>query len=690
MSSSIYLVWFAALALAVLGPLLRPGYLLLLDAPAGPHFELPSFFPVPSEGQQAVQASPALFLHRLSGFLHPQLPNKLTVAAIIFLGGVGLYRFLLRQAGLRPASAVVGGTVFVINPFVYDRILAGQLLILLAYALLPWALAPLTRFAQRASRIDLLVGLAWIAGISIVDIHVGGMALLLLISSIVFSPERVLIKLFLIVLTVVGLLAINSYWVLPSLFSNESARLGVGDFIAYSPRPRSPEILPRVLLLHGFWRLEFPSPLDERRTLFLATWLPIAATAIYGMSRAAGARKWVRPTMALGAACLVSLVLGMGRSFALTAPAAKWLFTNFPGYGIYREPQKLIGLLALAYGVFVAVGLDRLETRLQRFHKHFGTAVVVAAALPLLATNLLWGFGGRADVSQFPDGWTRADEATAGEEGSVLIFPWYLYQPVNFAGFRTIANPAPEVFRMPTLVSGAADLFVRRETPPSDPRDIYVTRLLNDRGRLENFGHLVAPLGVHYIALAHISDFGSYRFLDRQPDLRQIFSSGEMTLYENLAFSGTSYSLREGSSATNLTGVLASPAEQERAATKLTPLPASSATKSLPGPAFAEGLPGWDRIDAVDTPVVGTDRSCLDGWRLGNEEPVCHLGALAAFRSPGTDVPLWRPGIALQILAYLISACAVGALILVILKVRGTDEKTPRTEWGSSPTSDGR
>lgn len=684
----VHLFWFAALALTVLGPLLRPGYLLLLDAPAGPELEFPSFFPVASEGQ-LVQASPILTAHRLFGLLHPQLPNKIAIAAVIFLGGVGLYRFLRRHAGLSRAASLVGGTVFVVNPYVYDRMLAGQILILLGYALLAWALPSLARVAREGKRDDVLITLAWTGAVTVVDVHVGGMALLLLIAAIVFSPSRIVAKLGLIALGVAGLVALNSYWILPSILANEAARLGSGDFIAYSPYPRSPAILPHVLLLHGFWRLEFETPLTARPASFLGTWLPIAATAMYGLVRSAGSHKWVRPTTAFGTACLIALVLGMGRSFAPTAPIAKWLFTNVPGYGIYREPQKWIALIALAYGVFTAVGIDRLAHVLGRFKRNLGIVVIAAAALPLMSTSLLWGFGGRVDVSQFPVGWERADEETAGNDGSVLVFPWFLYQPLEFAGFRTIANPAPEVFRRPTLISGSADLFVRRETPPADPRASYVTSLLSKRRKLANFGHLVAPLGVHYIALAHESNFGRYQFLDKQLDLRLAFSADGMSLYENLAFTGTSYGLEEESSASRLADVLASPEDQEEAATLLHEFPASAPTTPLPGPSFIEGLPGWDRIEPLDSPIVGTDESCLDGWRLGDVEPVCHLGALAAFESPDTDAPLWRAGVALQALAYVLSIGAVVALGVAIRASR-PNEKTPRTEWGPSPTSDGR
>jgi hypothetical protein len=682
--------WFGLLAAVVLGPLLLPGYLLLLDAPAGPNPEWPSVLSTPSEGQ-VMQTAPILTLQHLLTLIHPQLPNKAAVALVILLGGIGMYRFLSRTAHLRGTAAITGATLFVINPFVYDRLLAGQILLLLGYALLPWALPSLLRIVDTGSKIDTLQGLGWCALITLVDIHFGGMALLLLLLAILFSPTSWLAKIAFLLTGIVGILLINAYWLIPSVLSEAAGRLGSGDFRAYAPRPRSARILPTVLALHGFWRLEFQTPLSIAPERFWTAFAPLLGSAVYGLVRAVGSRKWWRASAALGISCVVAIVLGMGRSFPLTAPFARWLFNNFPGYGIYREPQKWIGILALGYAVFVGVGMDCVARLLERWRPKLGAAVIIAATLPLVAmSTMLWGFGGRIENSQFPSDWTRAESETANQDGSMMFLPWNQYQPLPFAGFRIIANPAHHFFTMPALVSDSAQLFVRDETPPADPRDIYVEQLLSNRGRISEFGHLTGPLGVHFIALPHIADWRSYKFLEKQRDLRLVFGGNELTLYENLAFSGTSYGLNEGSSATNLADVLASPADEEPATTELAALPANAATQPFPGPAFVEGLPGWDRVDPVDTPVVGTDRSCLDGWRLGNEEPVCHLGALAAFRSPGTDVPLWRPGIALQILAYLISASAAGALILVILKVRRTDEKTPRTEWGSSPTSDGR
>jgi hypothetical protein len=688
--TNFHLLWFAALGFVVLGPLVRPGYLLLLDAPAGPDFEWPSFMPTPSEGQVA-QAAPALAVYRLLGLIHPQLPNKLVIWLIVFLGGVGLFRFLVGEARIHRAAALGGATLFVVNPYVYDRLLAGQILLLLGYALLPWMLSSLTRLAQEGKFRDLVVAIGWGVAVTLADIHIGGMSLLLLMAAIAFSPAAIKTKAAFVGAAVAVLLLVNLYWIIPSWLAGEAGRLGTGDFIAYSPRPRSPGILRHVLVLHGFWRLEFPSPIASAPTRFLWTWIPIACVTIFGLMRAAGSTKWVRPVAAIGSVSLIATILGMGRSFALTAPIAEWLFNNFPGYGIYREPQKWIAVLALAYGIFFAVGLDRLARLLDKARSKAGAIIAASVALPLIATSLLWGIGGRASVSQFPEGWDRANDVTAEASGNLLVFPWYLYQPLEFAGFRVILNPADQVFEMPTLVSSDADLFVRGETQPPDPRDLYVTRLLRRKQQLDNFGHLVAPLGVRYIALAHESDFKGYSFLNRQEDLEIVFSEDEMTLYENLAFVGTEYGLEEEIGGDALSDVLGSPEEQLGASTRLTALEAAALNKPLTGLGWSRSLPGWESIDPASSPVTGTDRSCLDGWRLGDATSVCHLGALAAFPTQDGVEPLWRAGVVVQLASLVISIAAGCLLIAVIWRQRaGEHEKTPRTEWGSSPTSDGR
>jgi hypothetical protein len=65
-------------------------------------------------------------------------------------------------------ARVVAGVAFAWNPFVFDRIAAGQLEFLTGYALLPW----LTRAALRArsARDALIVG-GWWALVSLCTLH---------------------------------------------------------------------------------------------------------------------------------------------------------------------------------------------------------------------------------------------------------------------------------------------------------------------------------------------------------------------------------------------------------------------------------------------------------------------------------------------------------------------------------------
>lgn len=84
--------------------------------------------------------------------------------------------------------------------------------------------------------------------------------------------------------------------------------------------------------------------------------------------------------------------------------------------------------------------------------------------------------------------------------------------------------------------------------------------------------------------------------------------------------------------------------------------------------------------------MVGTSRSCLDGWRLGDREAECHLGALAAFPDPQGST-LWRPGILVQAVALALSAAALVWLVIAIKgapRSRRMDREEPPGPAGGS------
>jgi hypothetical protein len=665
------ITWFAALALVVLGPLVAPGYLLLLDAPVGPTQPPLSLFPGPSQGLYSVGAPTSvavLAAARVLGLVAPELLNQIMMGAAIIIGGWGLYRFCNRDLGLDRPSSIAAGTLYAINPFVYERLLAGQLFIALGYALLPWALPTLAALTETGSWPRAFAALTWCFAISLVSVHLGGMALVLALAGILVAPRTIPIRITMAAIVVLGLFLLQAYWILPAWDGSQASGGGLSDLAVFAPRPRTPAILTWVLLLHGFWRAEYPTPLSQSPGLFLASFLPllaIAATGSIAAIQSAAARRWYG---VLGSTALIAIILGMGTSFRLTSGVTRWLYLHVPGYSIYREPHKWVALVALAYAVFLGVGLHHIASVVQRVRRMVPHVALLAPPLTLVASGLmLWGLGGQVRTSEYPLGWERAASLIQDQEGSLLFLPWHEFQSVPFAGGRVIHTPAENFFEAPVLTSTDDEFLRRRASPVLDPRDAYISTVLRGQRSLEHFGSLVAPLGVRYIGLATWPGGQSYRFLNRQRDLRLLSSGHGFTLYENVAWRDSFYGLRR-TRATTLRNVLTDASAQDVASEALIPLDplvARPGTASLDVWGFDPFIP--QRIRA---PFIGTSLSCIDGWRLGDEEALCHLGALAAFRNRAPTERLRSTFFGIQSAGYVVSGVALAALVIGLLRRR--------------------
>jgi hypothetical protein len=248
----------------------------------------------------------------------------------------------------------------------------------------------------------------------------------------------------------------------------------------------------------------------------------------------------------------------------------------------------------------------------------------------------------------------------------------------------------PHYFRSDVVVSKEARLFVADETRPSDPRDTYVQTIMNQRRNVEDLGHLLAPLGIRFIALAHVADWSTYGFLERQDDLEPVFAGDEMTLYENTAWVGDSYGMEDGGDLDRLREAIKDQNVRTGSTAELHVLEPERRAEELPGASLVKALPGRDEIEDFGTPVTGTSRSCLDGWRLEGRSSVCHLGAFAAFEGPGGG-ELWRSGLFVQIVALVVSVAAVGGLVVLIRRSREERRSQgQRAEEAKEDGTDGR
>src|SRR5438093_11711561 len=119
-------------------------------------------------------------------------------------------------------------------------------------------------------------------------------------------------------------------------------------------------------------------------------------------------------------------------------------------FRIYREPQKFLALVVLAYAAFGAVGLEavvRSDSRSSSARAWVASALAIAVATAY-AYTMLWGFWGQVHLAQYPSDWERADQIMAAEgPGRVLVLPWHLYDVWSFTGGRIVGNPSPSFFQ---------------------------------------------------------------------------------------------------------------------------------------------------------------------------------------------------------------------------------------------------
>jgi hypothetical protein len=657
--------WFLALALVVAGPLLGGGYLLLLDYPSGPELPQVNPFPLPSSGDigNGISLLGALALFQE---IHDLLPDKLLLLTPIVLGGIGVYRFVRSRLEVGAFAAVYGGTLFVVNPFVYDRYLAGHLFFLLAYSLLPWALSPLFELTRRPSLRGATAVALWFFALGAIDLHVVGIYALLTVIVAIVAPSRFRLA-FGAAAIGIGVLA-SAYWLLPSLFIDRGDEIGLQDVAVYASRPDGFAILPTLLGMDGFWRDEFTGPGERVPALYLLL-VPILALTVAGAVELLRPGRWRRFAIALSAAAGVGLIMAAGSSFPPTADAFRWAFEHVPYMGVYREPQKFLSLVILAYALFGAVGLDaRFRTRAGGSRRWFTPAAAAAGVAIVLAYGytMLWGFAGQVELARYPASWAAADRIMHSRgPGRMLVLPWHLYTVWSFSDGRIVANPAPSFFSREVLAGDEAGF--RDFAPQSpDPFSRYVGDLLRSRKEIRWLGHLVAPLGVRYVALLREADWQSYQFLTRQQDLVTIHRDDRITLFENEAWRGDVFGLEEGAAVAGPSELLGSVEEQEVANRLFSSAPlVSSGDGGFP--ALARRLPDRQRVRETTTPFVTTTDRCNDGWMLGDDEPTCDVGAVAAFPSPHSDDPLWRPLAGVQLVGYVLSGLTIAAAAFYLL-----------------------
>lgn len=544
-------LYFVALALAVWGPaLFANGYVLLGDMVFTPAMHPPVSLAGPQYGtlDVAVVYNLAWLVSRLVGAV---LLQKAVLFLIAFLPGYLMYR---NVPATRLTSRIFAGTLYLVNPFVYTRMVMGQWGFLLGYAMLPVVFASTVKTVRgptpRRAALTALV----LAGTAVLSLHAGALAMLVFLITGAFTLARGLDRKRSMVAgaaVVVLFVLLSAFWLLPGLTSGSRASaIGRADLKAFETRSTSKAGTAVSLLgLYGYWKTQVDELMPRRHVplWFLSGFLLVLLCA-YGLFR-----YWGEPGRGpvIGALALLGVVgffLALGARAPGTGPLFRALFDNVAPFRIFREPQKFAALIVLAYASVGASGLDGLLSRARRREpatpaspgsskrngKGLATVVVLILIVLLYTFRMFGGLWGEARAVSYPRSWSEAQSVLSSDPGdwSVMYLPPFWYMRFGFtASDTTITNPMPWFFTARSVPLGAIEVGgIKLDMKPVDE---YVQAALTSARDNGNLGAMLAPLAVKYVLIPLNEASALFPYLERQRDMEVVRRWDDLVLLEN-------------------------------------------------------------------------------------------------------------------------------------------------------------
>jgi hypothetical protein len=590
--------------------------------------------------------------------------------------------------GRRPVATVAATLFYAVNPFVLDRMLAGQIYFVLGYALLPVFLSLLLSEAEGwIAPIAAGLVFALLAALAPHFVFLGGL-LVAVVAATSLRDRRALRRTGVVLVVAAGACL---YWIIPIAAHGAAlASVTSTDLATFRTLPDpSFGLAANVAGLYGFWRQAWPLA-KETITVWPLLLAALLVVAVIGL-RAARSEGRKRLATVLIASAVLGFLLALGDQ-GPTGGAFRLLFQHFPGFRVMREPEKFEAILALSYAAAFGLGVSAL-VRSATNQKARAIVAVAVLAVPCVYTfSAFWGFDGYARPEPFPASWSEASALMGSGSGKVLALPGDQYLPFPWTQERPVANPMTSFFGRDVLIDGSLHLD-GLESQTNDAESEYL-RFVTDHGvSSTRFGNLIAPLGVKYVLLAKTTDWARYGWLADQTDLRLVRAWPDLQLYENLEPVATAYAPAQHVTVQDW-GALVGLGEHAR----LTDL-AVSVRNPAPGPIRVPNATvastGWRTLPTYRASPVGLDVGTSGtgwialtqpydpSWNLNGTAPIANLGVTNLFVVPaGSSTseiryarwPLVRAG-------YFLSALGVVAALLVaaLARCNGVDRRARET-----------
>lgn len=448
-----------ALALAVTGPLLAPGYLLLRDAVSAPR----SYLSDAALGltEAAPRALPQDFaIAMMSAVLDGGIVVKSLLIAGLFLAGWGaglLCREVLPDAGL--PGQLVATTLAIWNPYVGERLLQGHWSLLVGYGCLPWIALTVIRLRSGPPRPwwgpwGALAFWTALAGLTPTGLMLAVIVALVCVAAPGGGTARCRCATTILVTGLGGALP----WLAAAALGSGLGAAPVAGLEAFSARAE-PGLgtLGSLAGLGGIWNsAAVPA---SRTSLFGLLGTAVLLLVVSLGVRTVARRPAGRPLIVLAAAgVLIPATMATGVGLTLL----RELVDAAPGLGVLRDGQKWVALAVPGYSL--AGGAAVLTLR--RWVRPATMAAMCTGGLIVVLPDLMWGVGGQVTSVRYPAGWAAVASTVNAAPATVAVLPTDTMREFDWAGSAPVLDPLPRWLRPTVLATG--DLLIAGQTIPGE------------------------------------------------------------------------------------------------------------------------------------------------------------------------------------------------------------------------------
>lgn len=541
------IIVFSVLSLIIVFPLLPSGFILTLDTIPVPKVFWPSFF------------SPSfLFGTVISVFnlIAPYMSQKIIVFTIFFMAGWGMYRLIPSNDVF---AKLFGGLLYAVNPFVYERVMAGHWHLLLGYSLFPFFISEVISFFDHPSKLKAIRLAVLTTIIFSIVIHFSLIVLVfLLIYTLllfIFQYGKTRRALAFLPFFIVGVFILNLNWLVPVFIGRSDVIRTISgftseDLIAFqSVEDKHFGLIFNLASGYGFWPEVHKYFILPKDIIFFWPLLSLIFIGLFitGIVRLIREKNKEQLPLLITLVILFLLSLDFAGGVALKSfvSTVVSLYESFPILRGFREPQKLIGIIMLCYAFFGSFGISEIVGRINNKLKI--SLLAVFFTLPFIYTPTVFGgFWGQLKPVFYPESWNKVNTVLNTDKDNylVLFFPWHQYMRFNFNNNLVVANPASYYFDKP-IISSRNYETMPLYTHDIRPEALHVEGLLTIEKEGVNllgeqveeklpWGQSLSPIGVKYIILAKDDDWQTYKFIENQPDLKKVYESSDIDLYQNL------------------------------------------------------------------------------------------------------------------------------------------------------------